>query len=164
MPAIRERHPGVQLAIGGTGPELDALRSAALAHGVGDAVHFLGRCEEPIETLRGSQICVHPSWAESFPYVILEAMAVGLPIVASDVGGIGEALVHGRDGVLVPARNRDALARALIDLLDDPLRARQMGDSARARVREQFTKSAMIAGLMGVYEEVLLPRRPTTRR
>lgn len=157
MPAVQARHPRVQLAIGGEGPDLDALRARTLTRRVGDAVHFLGHCEDPIGTLRGSGIFVHPSWAESFPYVILEAMSVGLPIVASNVGGIQEALRDGQDGRLVEPRDPDPLAGALIELLEDPIRGERMGAAAKARMEERFTRSSMIDRLIHVYDEVLPP-------
>jgi glycosyltransferase involved in cell wall biosynthesis len=103
---------------------------------------------------------VHPSWAESFPYVILEAMSVGLPIVASNVGGIQEALRDGQDGRLVEPRDPDPLAGALIELLEDPIRGERMGAAAKARMEERFTRSSMIDRLIHVYDEVLPPRDP----
>ncbi len=155
LPTVLARHPTVQVAIGGEGPDLDALRARALTCGVDHALHFLGGSDDPLSILRGAEIFVHPSWAESFPYVILEAMAVGLPIVASDVGGIGEALVDEESGLLVAATDKDALARALIDLLDDANRRAHMGDAAKRRVESKFTRTAMIDGLISVYAEVL---------
>jgi glycosyltransferase involved in cell wall biosynthesis len=157
LPTVLAGHPRLQDAIWGEGPDEGALRARARSLGVEEAVHFLGGCDRPLEVLRGSQIFVHPSLAESFPYTILEAMAVGLPIVASDVGGIGEALLDGEQGLLTAPGDRYALARALIQLLDDPARAARMGDSARARLRERFTRAGMIDRLIGVYEELLTP-------
>jgi glycosyltransferase involved in cell wall biosynthesis len=154
LPAVLTRYPLAQIAIGGEGSELDSLRARALKRGTADALHFLGPSDDPLSILRGSEIFVHPSWAESFPYVILEAMAAGLPIAASDVGGIGEALVNGESGLLVPAGDNDALARALIGLLDDADSRARMGDAAKRRVERQFTRSAMIDGLIRVYREV----------
>jgi glycosyltransferase involved in cell wall biosynthesis len=159
LPPVRAHHPRVQLAIGGEGPEIDALRARSQTLAIGDAVHFLGRADDPLSNLRGSDLFVHPSWAESFPYVILEAMAVGLPIVASDVGGIGEALVDGESGLLVAPGDTEALSRALIGLLDDAARRTSMGDAAKRRVEQRFTRSAMIGRLVQVYDEVLVSRR-----
>jgi glycosyltransferase involved in cell wall biosynthesis len=154
LPTVLAKHPTVQVAIGGEGPDIDALRSRAHLRGVSDAVHFLGRCEQPLEVLRGSQIFVHPSWAESFPYVILEAMAVGLPIVASDVGGISEALIDGESGTLVPPDQSQALSHALVATLSDLDRRRSMGDAARSRLEGHFTLEAMIEGHAAAYGEV----------
>lgn len=164
LPTVLARHPLVQIAIGGEGPDLEALRDQAVTRGVADALHFLGTSDDPLGILRGSEIFVHPSWAESFPYVILEAMTVGLPIVASDVGGIGEALVNGESGLLVPAGEVDALARALIDMLDDTPARAHMGKAAKDRAEKQFTQSAMIDRLVGVYDEIRCSRRNPSER
>jgi glycosyltransferase involved in cell wall biosynthesis len=118
-------------------------------------VHFLGPSQDPLGVLRGADVFVHPSWAEAFPYVLLEAMSVGLPIVASDVGGIGEALVDGDSGSLVAPGDPEALARALIALLDDTGRGARMGEAAKRRVEQRFSRQAMIDGLIDVYDDVL---------
>jgi glycosyltransferase involved in cell wall biosynthesis len=142
------------VAIVGDGPDLDALTAQTRQRGVGHAVHFLGPSDEPLSALRALQIFVHPSWVEAFPYVILEAMSVGLPIVASDVGGVGEALVDGRSGVLVPPHDATALARALNDLLARPAETARIGAEALKRVGRQFSLTTMIGHMAGVYSEV----------
>jgi glycosyltransferase involved in cell wall biosynthesis len=153
-PLILARHPTTQVAIIGEGPELDALRTRAQQRDVAHAVSFLGASKSPLSVLRGIDVFVHPSWAESFPYVILEAMSLGLPIVASDVGGVGEAIVDRESGLLVPPRNERALAQALICLLDDPESRARMGALALRRANTRFTLSAMIERLIDVYDEV----------
>ena len=155
VPRVLTRHPSAQVAIFGQGPDLDALRLRAREHGVGHAVHFLGQSAAPLAALRAMDVFVHPSWAESFPYVILEAMSLGRGIVASDVGGIGEALVDGQSGVLVPARDEAALAEALIEVLDDPARRARLGAAAISRVSERFTQQAMVDSLVSVYDEMV---------
>ena len=155
LPGVLARHPRVQLAIAGEGPDLDALRSRARKRGTSDAVHFLGRCEDPLAMLRATGVFAHPSWAESFPYVILEAMSVGLPILASDVGGVGEALADGKSGLLVAPGDSNALTGALIQLLDDPAYATNLGAVARLRVQQRFTRTRMVEGVTAVYDEVL---------
>jgi glycosyltransferase involved in cell wall biosynthesis len=121
-------------------------------------VHFLGERADPLSVLRGARAFVLPSWAESFPYVVLEAMSVGLPIVATDVGGVAEALTDGEHGLLVPPRDDRALAGALIALLDDPVRAARLASAAKERVERRFSRTEMIDGLLGVYGEALLGR------
>jgi glycosyltransferase involved in cell wall biosynthesis len=158
-PRILERHPRARIAIVGEGPDLAALRARAAALGVAEAVSFPGPSPDPYPALRAFDVFVHPSWAESFPYVVLEAMSLARPILASDVGGIGEALAHGESGLLAPPRDTQALAQALIELLDDPARAAMLGRAALARVSARFTRESMIEGVAGVYEEVA-PRAP----
>jgi glycosyltransferase involved in cell wall biosynthesis len=155
MPLVLARHPSSQLAIGGDGPDREALGSHAGRLGIAASVHFLGPTDDPLAMMRGLSVFVHPSWAESFPYAILEAMSLGLPIVASDVGGIGEALVDGQSGSLVPAAEEAPLAGALAGLLDDPNGARAMGRAALRRLQERFSRRAMVAGIAGVYGDLL---------
>ena len=154
-PHVLKRHPRAQMAIVGDGPQLDALRTRARQRNVANAVCFLGPSEDPLSVLRGMDVFVHPSWAESFPYVILEAMSLGRPIVASDVGGVREAVVNRESGLLVPPRDEHALAEALLAMLDDPIGRTRMGATAFNRVRERFTKTAMVGGLIDVYDELM---------
>jgi glycosyltransferase involved in cell wall biosynthesis len=153
MPQVLANHRRAQLAIVGEGPDLDALRAQARSLGIGARVHFLGACTEPLAALRGMDLFVHPSWAESFPYVILEAMSLGRAIVASNVGGIGEAVVDGESGLLVPPRDERALARAMIGLLDERPRRERLGEHALRRVRF-FTRELMVSELLTLYEQL----------
>jgi glycosyltransferase involved in cell wall biosynthesis len=161
LPAVVARHPDVQLAVVGDGPLLGPLQARARNQGVGATVHFLGEHADPGAVLRASDVFVLPSWAESFPYVILEAMLAGLPVLTSDVGGIAEAIVHGETGLLVSPRDHVAISRALLALLDDAGLRTRLGDAARNAVRQRFTRAGMIADLADVYEEVLsgIPRQ-----
>lgn len=157
MSLVLARRPDATLMIVGGGPDLATLQAQAQHRGVGSSVRFLGESANPLPALRTADIFVHPSLAEAFPYVILEAMSVGLPTVATDVGGVSEAIVNNESGLLVPAGEVQPLATALLDLLDrSALRAR-MGAAARARVTDRFTRSAMIDGLTSVYAEVHAP-------
>ena len=155
IPRVLESHPSTQLAILGQGPDLDVLRRRARLRGVAHAVHFLGPSAAPLEALRGMDVFVHPSWAEAFPYVILEAMSLARPIVASNVGGIGEALVDGESGVLVAPRDDAALAGALADILDEPDRRARLGSMALSRVAERFTRAMMVEHFASVYDELV---------
>jgi glycosyltransferase involved in cell wall biosynthesis len=158
-PLILARHPDAQVAIMGEGPDLQELSALARRLGVHGAVHLLGTSGDPLAALRGFEVFVHPSWAESFPYVILEALSLGRPIVASDVGGVGEALVDGESGVLVPPRDERALAAALLALLDDPARRAALGRQALQRSR-RFTRAAMVQQLAGIYAELAADDAP----
>jgi glycosyltransferase involved in cell wall biosynthesis len=154
-PRLLGRQPRAQIAIWGDGPEQDALRSRSQSLGVAHAVHFLGATTDPLSVLRGADLFVLPSWAEAFPYVMLEAMSVARPIVASDVGGLREGLGDGDVGRLVPVREPHALADALGDLLGDSVRSAALGDAARRRVEQRFTVANMVQGVAHVYQEVL---------
>lgn len=154
-PRVLARHPDARFAIVGGGPDLEQLRARAAGLGVADAVSFLGPSTDPQATLGALDIFVHPSWAEAFPYVVLEAMAAGRPIVAADVGGVGEAVTHGQSGLLVAPRDSDALAGALNRLLaEQPLRER-LARAARERLASTFTRERMVRQTAAVYEELL---------
>jgi glycosyltransferase involved in cell wall biosynthesis len=156
-PTVLASHPDAQVVIVGDGPGLLELRDRARAQGVADAVHFLGGRTDPLPVLRGMDVFVQPSWAESFPYVILEAMSVGAAIVATDVGGVSEALVDGESALLVPSHDDRALAAAVVELVDDPGRRSELGAAALERVR-LFSRTDMIERLTEVYDEVAQPR------
>lgn len=155
LPSVLADHPNAQVAIVGDGPDLDELTAQAHTAGVSHAVHFLGPSDDPLSALRGMDVFVHPSWAESFPYVILEAMSLARPIVASRVGGIGEAIHDGESGLLTPPRDEQRLSQALRQMLESPSRAEQLGEAARRRVLARFTTTAMIDRLVDVYEQTL---------
>ncbi len=117
-------------------------------------MHLLGNIEPAELALCGADLFVSPSWSESFPYAVLEAMAVGLPTVATDVGGTGEAVEDGVTGRLVPPRDSEALATAVADVLGDGDRLREMGAAARQRHLERFTVQEMVQRTLAVYEGV----------
>lgn len=153
-PIARASHPALQIAIWGDGPERDALRARAADGGIGEITHMLGSSDDPVSALRGAAMLVHPSLAEAFPYAILEAMSVATPVLASDVGGIGEALGDERGGLLVAPGDPAGLAQAMIGLLDAPERAARIGEEGRQAVRLRFSRAAMVDRLEDIYSEV----------
>lgn len=104
--------------------------------------------------LGASDILVHPTRDDALPTAVIHGLAAGLPVVACDVGGVGE-LVDGSLGILVPPADPPALASALVELLEDPVRRSAMGRLARDRFEQHFTASAWVARLGVVYREVL---------
>jgi glycosyltransferase involved in cell wall biosynthesis len=155
LPAVLAAHPAARLVVAGAGVDRDALEARAHGLGVREAVRFLGFTESSATVLRGADVFVSASWAESFPYVILEAMALGVPLVATRVGGVDEAVRDGASGLLVPPRDPAALGHALSALLSDRPRADAMGAHAAAEAHARFTREQMLAGLSTVYREVL---------
>jgi glycosyltransferase involved in cell wall biosynthesis len=155
VPAVLASHPTAQFAIWGNGPETKALIERARLRGVARAVHFLGPTDAPLAALRGAALFVMPSWRESFPYVVLEAMSAGLPIVSTDVGGVREAIADGRDGMLVAPGDPAALGRAMVTMLDDANLRTRLGVAARDRVAREFTRRAMLADLSDLYTQIL---------
>lgn len=129
---VRAQVPAARLLLVGTRPEIAPQ----------PGVEVLGRLYDRAEVLRlyaGADLFVLPSVFDPLPLVMLEAMAYGVPVVTTTSCGIPDVLRAGRDGTIVPARDPAALARALLDLLDHPDRARAMADSARERVAAEFT-------------------------
>ncbi|MBV9934019.1 MAG: glycosyltransferase family 4 protein [Actinobacteria bacterium] len=143
------------LDIAGEGPERGALeeRAAAVAPG---RVTFHGRLPgaDVQRLLRGAVlVCVPSRWYENQPMIVLEALACGTPVVASDLGGAGELVTPGGEGALVPANDPSALAAAMAPLLTDPSGARAMGLSGRAKVQVAFAPDRHLANLDAVYGE-----------
>jgi glycosyltransferase involved in cell wall biosynthesis len=128
------------------------LERQASELGIFQAVRFLGRRSDVPDLLAASDLSVLASHEEGFSNVILESMAAGLPVVATDVGGNREAIVEGETGWLAPARNAAALAAGIVDLLKDPSRARQWGEKGRSRVRELFTVEKMVEEHLKLYD------------
>lgn len=153
VPRLLEAVPTARVAVAGEGPERAALEMRVRAQRLEQAVHLIGPTDGAMPLLAGSDVFVSASWAESFPLNVLEAMAAGVPIVATDVGGTGEAIEHGISGLLVPARDPGALADALAELLTDRARAAALGAEARERQRSRFGVDQMIDGTLQAYAE-----------
>jgi glycosyltransferase involved in cell wall biosynthesis len=123
-------------------------------------VEFIGFSTDPKHEMSAFDIFVLPSLKEGFPYVILEAMAAGLPIVATCVGGVPEAVVEGKGGFLVEPGDAESLARKIAILVESGDLRRSMGEFNRARVREEFSIERMISQTRRVYDEVLESENP----
>jgi glycosyltransferase involved in cell wall biosynthesis len=143
-----------RLQLVGDGPNRRMIEAAVLARRLQDRVCFVGMSLDVPRLLAGSHVGVLVSRQEGFPLVVLEAMRAGLPVVASDVGGIREAVQAGRTGVLVPRGDEASLRSALKRLIEDGALRRTMGDAGRARWEARFTARAMLAGTAAVYAEV----------
>ncbi len=144
-----------ELDLTGDGPLEMAARDRAARLGLAGRVRFLGYLPDPAEALARAQIFVLSSRSEAFPRSILEAMRAGLPVVASDVGGVGEAVVPGMNGLLVPSQNAEALAGALRILIRDRTRRQLFGASARQSYEKRFGIEEMVGGTLAVYATVL---------
>ncbi len=154
MAEVVGSRPDATLILAGDGPDRAALERRIAERGLGGSVRMVGALDSAAPLLRSIDVFAHPSWAESFPYAILQAMSLGLPIVATDVGGVAEAIADGESGLLVPPRDPAPLAAALLSALLDPERAAALGEAARARVAARFTLSRMVEGTLAVYGEV----------
>jgi glycosyltransferase involved in cell wall biosynthesis len=154
MPVVLERFPDANLAVAGEGIERQRLERQMIDLGVAERVHLLGSINNIAGLLGVANVLVQPSWSESFPYSMLEAMGMGMPIVATDVGGVGEAIEDQVTGCLVPAKDSAALAQATVDLLADPDRADALGNAARSRMLSQFRLDTMVDETLRVYREI----------
>jgi glycosyltransferase involved in cell wall biosynthesis len=150
----RMRHADAVLVLVGKDLEAGGAFEAALrreAQPLGPRVIFAGYRDDVPSVLAALDVFVLPSWIEGLPIVVLEAMAQAKPVVATDVGGTGEVVANGETGLLVPPRDVEALADALDALLDDPQRARSLGEAGRRRVREQFSAAAAAQRVLALY-------------
>jgi glycosyltransferase involved in cell wall biosynthesis len=153
MPAIAARCPDAVLIMAGDGPNRPGCESLAAQLNIQSQVRFLGQRNDVADLLGASDVLVVPSQIEGFPLAVVEALAIGRPVVGYDVGGVGEAVDAGQTGQLVPARNMDAFVAAVVSLLDD--RATLAAFSKRASIAaEKFSIEAHVAKLLECYEEV----------
>ncbi len=143
------------LLVVGEGQLRPSLEKEASQLGLAKRVTFAGFQSDIPGILKSSDIFVLPSRWEGLPYVVIEAMMAGLPVVATAVGGVPELVEHGRTGYLVPPGDTEALARALHDLLQDEALRRQMGEAGRERALRQFTEDRMLSRTEALYREVL---------
>lgn len=139
------------LLVGRDSGTLEETKASVRERGIGRSVRFLGGRTDVPDLLRAADLFVHPSREEGFSNAILEAMSAGLPVAAFDVGGNGEAVVHGETGLLAPARDSGALAGALAELLGDEGRRKGMGEAGRRRAAESFSLDRMVAEMEAMY-------------
>jgi len=152
---LRRQVPSARLLIVGDGPLKTELVRSAYALGEQEQIIFSGIAVETRVPLSMMDVFVLPSHHEAFGLAIVEAMAMGRPVVASRVGGIPTIVDDGVTGLLVPPNDPDALARALGQMLDDPERRRAMGSAGHARYEREFTMDRVAREVESVYEEVV---------
>ena len=162
LAACRNVHalvPDSAFVLAGEGELIDSLKQLATSLGIAEDTFFTGRCENVNEVLAISDVCVLSSIAEGFPNAILEYMGAGRPVVATDVGGTREAVRDGETGFLVPARDPEAMAQRIVELLNNPARAREMGANGRRVAEEEFSCEAQLKKTESLYERLLSPGR-----
>lgn len=147
--------PELEVLLVGSGPERDTIEKAACERGVAGRVAFRGPVADPEPVFAEADLFVLTSAAENCPLALLQAMACGLPVAASRVGGVPEIVRDGVDGLLFPPGNAPALASALRSLLADPARRRSMGLCARERVAQHYTVQTCVDGLLDTYRKAL---------
>jgi len=149
LPDLRAR---ARLVLVGDGPLRAQCQALLDEAGLGDLAWLPGERTDVPAVMRGLHVFALPSLAEGISNTILEAMASGLPVVATEVGGNADLVTREVSGLLVPAADPEAMAAALLRLARDPARAAAMGEAGRARVEEDFSMRAMVGRYQGLYD------------
>ena len=152
---VRAAVPDAGFVIAGEGELMNDLREFAKQLGLQDDVFFIGRCDNVAELLFASDVGVLSSKAEGFANAILEYMAASLPVVATDVGGVREAIVDGETGYIVASDDDEKMAERIIELLHNPERARAMGTRGRLIIAEKFSCDRHLQNTLELYDELL---------
>ena len=161
---VRERRSDVIFLVVGDGPLRPQLESLTEELGLADAVRFVGVRKDIPEVLGLMDVFVLSSLSEGAPNVILEAMAAGLPVVASNVGGVPDIVRDGETGRLVEPGDHEALADAVLDILNDETRAGLMGRLARNVVRGEHDIDLVVEHAEQVFEELIAGGTPAEQR
>jgi glycosyltransferase involved in cell wall biosynthesis len=157
---VRATVPDAAFAIAGEGELMERLRTLAAELGIEQDVFFIGRCDHVANLLFASDIGVLSSKAEGFANAILEYMAGGLPVVATEVGGAREAIAEDETGYVVPSGDDVSMAARIIDLLNSPERARGMGERGKQVVAERFSCDRHLQNTLELYDELLARPKP----
>jgi glycosyltransferase involved in cell wall biosynthesis len=152
---VADRIKDAAFIVAGEGERMRLITSLARDFGLADRTFFLGRCTLVPELLALSDVCVLTSDSEGFSNSILEYMAAGKPVVATDVGGAAEAIVENETGFLVAPNDDDALADRLCRLFNDRALAEQMGRKGKQRVVEQFSMQQQLDKTLSIYQREL---------
>jgi len=155
LPSLLETWPQLCCLFVGEGELRDQLHRLAVELAVERSCRFVGVREDIPDILAAADVVVLPSLSEGFPFVLLEAMAMGCPVVASRVNGVPELIEDHRTGLLVPARDSQALTTAIRVVLSDPAAASKMGAAGRAVVRERFTVDQMVANTTAIFDAAM---------
>lgn len=159
-----ERAEGLRLVVVGDGADRDALHRQVSASGLADRIWMAGATGDVPALMADFDLFVLPSLAEGISNTILEAMACGLPVVATRVGGNAELVDDGRTGTLVASDDASAMAEALAGYAMEPDRATVQGAASRRRAVDRFSIDAMVASYAALYDGLLAARDPATRR
>ncbi|MFN0277870.1 MAG: glycosyltransferase family 4 protein [Pyrinomonadaceae bacterium] len=152
---VNEILPNIHFVIAGEGALEMKLKETATQLDVADNVHFIGRCDEVPSLLSISSMCVLTSIAEGFSNSILEYMAAGKPVVATNVGGAPEAIIDGKTGFVVASDDDAALANRLMELLNDEHKAQEFGTEGKRIVEKKFSQDAQLETTIKLYNSLL---------
>ena len=161
---IVARVPDARFVIAGEGPERESTLLQVRKLGIENCFEFLGHRDDVPALLAEADLFVLPSRSEAFPNAVIEAMAAGLPVVATHVGGIVELVQPERTGVLVPSEDPEALAAAVLNLMARPDRANALGRTARQAIDRRYSLSSMVSQFEELYESELAARSRVPRK
>jgi glycosyltransferase involved in cell wall biosynthesis len=160
---VRAAVPDAAFVIAGEGGLKEGLGNLSSELGIADDVFFIGRCDKVAELLFASDIGVLSSKAEGFANAILEYMAAGLPVVATNAGGVQEAIVEGETGYIVEVGDYEKMADRLIHLLQNPELSRDLGARGKSIVEGRFASEHHLRNTLELYEELLTPPQPASK-
>ena len=156
--AMAPVRPDIVFLIVGDGERRAELETAARASGLGDRVRFLGWRADLDRLYADLDVVVLTSKNEGSPVALIEAMAAGRPVVSTRAGGVEDVVIDGTTGVVVPIGDVTAIARAVVNLLEDPVRAERIGAAARASVAAQFGSRRLVGDIDALYQRLLADR------
>ncbi|HHJ13731.1 MAG TPA: glycosyltransferase family 1 protein [Gammaproteobacteria bacterium] len=156
---LRERPQGLYFVLVGDGPDRPRLEDWVRREGLTGRVFFTGHEYDVRPVYRDLDILALTSYTEGFPNVLLEALCMDVPVLASDVGGVSAIVEDGVTGIMVPDHDAGAVARGLRRMLDDPALCRDMVACGQARIRERFEFSVRVAKIQDLYRQVLSGRQ-----
>lgn len=148
---VVSRHPDLHYFIVGEGTERESLERLIAEHGLRHRVHLLGFIEDAPSMLSAFDVFLLPSLSEGLPYVLMEAGIAGLPVVASGIGGVPEIVEHGVSGILVDAKDIEALAQGVSRLLGNPAERIRLGSALQSRIRSRFSVEKMVKKTVEAY-------------
>ena len=155
---VINKFPDITFIIAGNGSQREKLGDLSIELGISDKVKFPGFRNDIPELLFVIDIFVLPSLWEGMPNVLLEAMAAGKPVIATDTGGSKDIIDSSINGILVEPGNSEALAEAILKLLEDPAQRQRLGESAKQTVKERFPIDKMISKTEQVYAQLIKQR------
>lgn len=151
---VLAKKPDVEFLVSGAGPEEENLRRLAEELDIAEHVTFVPNLADFDEPLAAMDVFCLPSLQQGLGTIMLEAMALGKPVIASGVGGVFTIIRDNETGLVVPPSNSGRLAERMIELLDDPMRARAIGEAGRRMVLREFSVDKMIAETLELYRQV----------
>ena len=158
VPDVVARHPGIRVLLFGRGPLERSLRRRIAQRSLGSRVQLMGFRDDLAELLPGLDLLVHPALREGLGVAVLEAMSAGVPVVASDAGGIPDIVEHERSGLLFEAGDSRQLYDTLLRILDDEALRLRLARAGRERVKSRFSVQRMSRRYVEVYNRVLSDR------